>query len=259
MMDVKIMNMPCSTLEDMIEVTCKVFGPALTETIPFPPLLVFSNVIDHLAVRGKLNRFEPERQQFTEEFVTNEVTAYLDSMRKVVRLAQRKRTDASVIFVSPPGYIHLPRQLQQFLYLVTEAAHARDLPFYIVAPNLRISAMTWRPCDTSYLAFLAEISKAVQVHIGPQGNARLLPDDATAFDYGMQMACRTYDENGVRQINDPTEAEHDNLIDNLWYERRDEATKDEKTHNPKSHKELVALFEKTATIKEDRIDAMVFP
>ena len=157
MMDVKIMNMPCSTLEDMIEVTCKVFGPALAETIPFPPLLVFSNVIDHLAVRGKLNRFEPERQLFTEEVVTNEVTAYLDSMRKVVRLAQRKRTDASVIFVSPPVYIHLPRQLQQFLYLVTEAAHARDLPFYIVAPNLRISAMTWRPCDTSYLAFLAEI------------------------------------------------------------------------------------------------------
>ena len=45
----------------------------------------------------------------------------------------------------------------------------------------------------------------------------------------------------------------------MWYERRDESTKDEKTHNPKFHKELVALFEKTATIKQDRIDAMVFP
>ena len=73
------------------------------------------------------------------------------------------------------------------------------------------------------------------------------------------MACRTYDENGVRQINDPTEVERDNLIDNLWYERRDESTKDEKTHNPKFHKELVAFFEKTATIKQNRIDAMVFP
>ena len=182
------MNMPCSTLEDMIEVTCKIFGPALTETIAFPPIPVFSNIIDHLAVRGTLNRFEPERRQSTEEFVTNEVTAYLDSMRKVVRLAQRKRTDASVIFVSPPGYIYMPKQLQQFLYLVTEAAHARGLRFFIIAPNLRKSAMTWRPCETSYSAFLAEISKAVQAHTGPQGNTQLLPDGATAFDFGMQIA-----------------------------------------------------------------------
>ena len=55
-MDVRAMNLPCSSLEDMAEVTCKVFGPAPnpTETIPFPPLLIYSNVIDHLALRGTL-------------------------------------------------------------------------------------------------------------------------------------------------------------------------------------------------------------
>ena len=52
LMGVRLMNLFCSSLEDMAEVTCKVFGPTAnpTETIPFPPLLKYSNVIGHLAL-----------------------------------------------------------------------------------------------------------------------------------------------------------------------------------------------------------------
>ena len=106
---------------------------------------------------------------------------------------------------------------------------------------------------------MAEISKALQAYTGHQGISQLTADDATAFDFGMQMAHRTFDENGVRQIKDPNEHERTNMIDNLWFESRDESTLDEKTHDAKFHKELVALFKKTEEIKQTRTEATVFP
>ena len=131
--------------------------------------------------------------------------------------------------------------------------------FYIVAPNLRINVTTWRPCEASYPAFLAEISKAVQSYTGYRGNSQFLVDEATAYDYGMQMSSRSLDENGVRQVNDPNEQERKHLVDNLWYERRDESTLDEKSHNPKYHKKLLALFRTTEAIKAKRLNTTVFP
>ena len=73
------------------------------------------------------------------------------------------------------------------------------------------------------------------------------------------MSSRSLNENGVRQVNDPNEQERKNLVDNLWYERRDESTLDEKSHDPKFHKELLALFKQTETIKTERINTTVFP
>ena len=60
LMEARVINLPCSSLEDMAEVTCKVIGPSANpaETIPFPPLLIYSNVIDHLALRGTLKYLE---------------------------------------------------------------------------------------------------------------------------------------------------------------------------------------------------------
>ena len=75
----------------------------------------------------------------------------------------------------------------------------------------------------------------------------------------MQIANRSIDDTGVTQISDPTEAEKEGLIDNLWFAKRDESTLDEKTHDPKLTKELAALFKKTEAIKQNRTDAMVFP
>ena len=144
-------------------------------------------MIDHLAFRATLKYFEGGNYRLTEELMTGEVVAYVEAMRTVIRDVQKKKPTIGVIFVSPPGYVLLPKPLQQFLYLVSEAAYAQNLYFHIVAPNLRISALTWRPCENSYPAFLAEISKAVQAYTGYQGNSQLLADDATAFDFGMQM------------------------------------------------------------------------
>ena len=109
--------------------------------------------------------------------------------------------------------------------------------------------MTWRPCENSYPALLGEVSKALQDYTCYQGNSQLMADDPTAFDFSIQMAHRTFDENGVRQVKEPDTAERTNKINNLWFGRRDESTPDEKTHDLKLYKELVALFKKTVEIK----------
>ena len=261
LMDVRVMNLPCTSLEEMAEATCKVFGPTVNhaETIPFPPILIYSNMIDHLALRGTLKYFEGGNRRLTEEVITGEVVAYVEAMRNVIRRVQRMKPVVGVVFVSPPGYVYLPKPLQQLLYLVSEASYSQNLSFYIIAPNLRVSATTWRPGENSYSAFLAEISKALQACTGYEGNFQLLADDATAFDFGMQMAHRSFDENGVRRVKEPNEKERANMIDNGWFERRDESTLDERTHNAKFHKELLALFKKTEGIKQTRTDATVFP
>ena len=106
---------------------------------------------------------------------------------------------------------------------------------------------------------LAEISKDLQAYTGYEGYSQLLADEATAFDFEMQMAHRTFDKNGVRQVKEPNEKEKTKSIDNLWFEKRDESTRDEKTRDAKFHKELLALFEKTEEIKRTRADATVFP
>ena len=160
------MNMSCSSLQEMIEVTCKTFTPAAEETIPFPPSLICSNVFDHLALRGTLRFYEPDHERFTEGFVTDEVTAYVETLANIARTVKKKKATSGAIFVSPPIYMYLPRAIQQFLYIVLELAYARDLVFYIVAPNPRISANIWRSCEASYPAILAEKSKALQAYTG---------------------------------------------------------------------------------------------
>ena len=80
LMDVRLMNMPCTTLNEMAEVTDKLFTPAAAETIPLPPILVYSNVIDHLALRGSLRYFDMQSTRFTEGFITDEVVANVETI-----------------------------------------------------------------------------------------------------------------------------------------------------------------------------------
>ena len=191
--------------------------------------------------------------------MTDEVTNDVETMVHIARFMRNKKATTGTVFVSPPGYVYLPRPLQQFLYLVTEAAYARELSCYKVAPILRINLATWRPCEASYPAFLAEVSKALQAYTGYQGNSQMLADEATAFDHGMEMARRSLDELGGRKVNDPNEKERDRLVDNLWFEYREESTLDEKTHDPKFYKDLINLCKTTEAIKANRTNTTVFP
>ena len=87
----------------------------------------------------------------------------------------------------------------------------------------------------------------------------MLADEATAFDYGMEMASRSLDEQGGRRVNDQNEKERDRFIDNLWFEYRDESTLDEKTHDPKFFKNLISLCKTTEAIEANRTNTTIFP
>ena len=84
MVDVRTLNMSCSTLQDMIEIAGKVFGAqgTPTETTPLPPLFIFSNVIDHPALLDTSKHFKEERAPKTQELLTD----FVHEMRKVIRI-----------------------------------------------------------------------------------------------------------------------------------------------------------------------------
>ena len=46
--------------------------------------------------------------------MTDEVTAYVEATKNVVRVVKNNEATAGVTFVCPPGQIYLPRPLQQF-------------------------------------------------------------------------------------------------------------------------------------------------
>ena len=101
LMDFRIMNMPCTSLSEMAEVTDKFFSQAAAETIPFPPILIYSNVLDHLALRGTLKFFEARHVRFIEGFVTDEVTAYVETTSNMTM--KNKKSTTGTVFTSPPG------------------------------------------------------------------------------------------------------------------------------------------------------------
>ena len=109
LMDVRLMNMPCTSLSEMAEVTDKIFTPAAAETIPLPPILVYSNVIGHLALRGTLRYFDIQHTRLTEGSVTDEVVAFVETMSNVATRMRNKKPNTDTVFVSPPGYIYLRR------------------------------------------------------------------------------------------------------------------------------------------------------
>ena len=57
--------------------------------------------------------------------MTDEVTNYVETMAHIARFMRNKKATTGTVFMSPPGYVHLPLPLQQFIYLVTEAAYSR--------------------------------------------------------------------------------------------------------------------------------------
>ena len=91
LMDVRLMNMLGTSLSEMVEVTNKIFTPAAAETIPLPPILVYSNVIDYLALRGTMRYFDIENKRFTDGFFTDEVVAYVERMASIAKMMKDKK------------------------------------------------------------------------------------------------------------------------------------------------------------------------
>ena len=81
--------------------------------------------------------------------------------------------------------------LQQFAYAGTWVTSNRGIESVISSANLRIDRRTLRPCELSYPAMLAEMSKWLQL-FDTAVSAQLTFCDSIAFDHGMEMANETF-------------------------------------------------------------------
>ena len=147
-MDLKVMNMPCTSLCEMAEVTDKIFTSAAAETTPFPRM-----VINHIALRRTLKYFEPEHVRFTQRFVTDEVTAYVETVANIARTLKNKKSATGTIFVSG-------------LYVSTQTNTTIPVPGARIRIRKRLAEVS------------AEVLKALQAYSGYKGSSQVLIDEA---------------------------------------------------------------------------------
>ena len=96
-----------------------------------------------------------------------------------------------------------------------DIADVRALEFTLIGSNVRVDRDSLRPCELSYPAMIAEMSKFYQATT-PDGNTQFTPCDAIDFDFGMEMSRETFTAEGLRRIPEPTAAERENSRGELW-------------------------------------------
>ena len=172
-----------------------------------PATVIIFNLFDHLAVKGILNAVSNADEPVNVQIFAHQVKDYVSPM-EVARGEIETKVGSYVGFVTPPGFRQWPRNLQQFAYAISVVAYNKGIEFAIVGANIRVDELSLQPCELSYPALIAEISKLLQAWT-KRGSMQLTFDDATAFDYGMEMAKKTFDTRGNRKLREITEEERD--------------------------------------------------
>ena len=197
--DVLVVTMPLSRLPEMAEVAIALFSPEGPQSEPPPSRIIVANLMDHMACEGLLENLPHLlRKMPNNETVRNEVIKVLHRVVTAMeRTAELLRTHLKVpaMFVSPPGMLYWGGMFQQFVYILTEICSARNIEFYLCAPNLRVGKDDLRPAAVSVHAYLAVMSRLLQP-VERGGNAQLSWDDAIYFDHGMRLGTLIFDETG---------------------------------------------------------------
>ena len=171
--------------------------------------------MDHMACEGllenlpHLQREMPNNETSRKEVikVSHRVATAMERTAELLRTHLKK----PAMFVSPPGMLYWGGMFQQFVYMLTEICNARNIEFYLCAPNLRVGKDDLRPAAVSVHAYLAVMSRLLQP-VERGGNAQLTWDDAIYFDHGMRLGTLTFDETGKRTGSEATIAERENMI-----------------------------------------------
>ena len=224
--DVLVVTMPLSRLPEMAEVAIVMFSPELerSQRKPPPRMIIFSNLMDHMACEGQLQDLPRLlREMTTRDAARNEVSRLLHQIATAMeRTAEKLRTQLGVpsLYVSPPGMLYWGGMFQQFVYMLSEVCKARSIEFYLCAPNLRVSKTDLRPAALSAHAYLAAISPLLQP-VEKGGNAQLTWDDAVYYDHGMRLGTLTFDKNGNRTHPEATLKERENMRRYNWLVREE--------------------------------------
>ena len=118
--------------------------------------------------------------------------------------------------------------------MLTEVCLARDIEFYMCAPNLRFEQDNLRSAALSAHVYLAAISRLLQP-LKHGGNAQLTWDDAICYDRGMRLDRLTFDEEGHRLLLEATLKERENIRRYNWLVRE--------THPTTVNADLVSVWD----------------
>ncbi|MEL6141197.1 MAG: SDR family NAD(P)-dependent oxidoreductase, partial [Bacteroidota bacterium] len=106
----------------------------------------------------------------------------------------------------------------------TDGLEATGIACHVGDATQRVSL---RPCELSYPAVVADISKYCQTWF--EGNSALTVCDATCFDFGMEAAQETFGLDGRAILREPSCHERRSMIGNIWFEK----TKTQDEENPR--------------------------
>ena len=220
--DVLVVTIPLSRLPEMAEVAIALFSPEGPQSEPPPRRIIFANLMDHMACEGLLENLPHMlREMSANEAARNEVVEVLHRVATVMeRTAELLRTHLKVpaLFVSPPGMLYWGGKFQQFVYMLTEICSARNVEFYLCAPNLRVGKADLRPAAVSVHAYLAAISRLLQP-VERGGNSQLTWADAIYYDHGMRLGTLTFDATGKLISAEANITEHENMRRYNWLVR----------------------------------------
>ena len=151
--DVLVVTMPLSRLPEMAEVAIALFSPEGPQSELPPSCIILANLVDHMAFEGLVENLPHLlREMSNNEEARNEVIKVLHRVVTAVeRTGELLRTQLKVpaMFVSPPGMLYWGGMFQQFVYMLTEICSARNIEFYLCAPNLRVGKDNVRPAAVS--------------------------------------------------------------------------------------------------------------
>ena len=113
--------MPLFTIQQMAELALPSYHyPGRSENNfrpKLPTTIIICNVLDHLAVKGTLNRIANTATLDSIELFSNQVKDFVNYLEHAATELKNK-LNSSTIFTSPPGFRQRPTNLQQFAYVV---------------------------------------------------------------------------------------------------------------------------------------------
>ncbi|MEO1519123.1 MAG: hypothetical protein AAFV95_29425, partial [Bacteroidota bacterium] len=228
--DVVLLTMPHSTITQMAEVIQVLYTTTQEQMQKFsnitpPTLVIFCNFFDHLACNEQLSKLAKASRNNLDP-LSEIASSYVSAMEAATRsLYGALRINSA--FVLPPGLSAWPARKRDLALLTIKTASARDLHLEVITATMRIDANSLRPCELSYPAVIADISKYCQTWF--EGNSALTVCDATCFDFGMEAAQETFGLDGKAILREPSWHERKAMIGNIWFEK----TKTQDEDNPR--------------------------
>ena len=117
-MDVVLSTLPFSTIQQMAQLVlaiCHHTGPTENNYRPKPPtIVIISNLFDHLAVKGILNRIANAANPENIELFANQVKDFVNYMEHAAAELKNK-LNVSTIFTTPPGFHKWNLNFQHFV------------------------------------------------------------------------------------------------------------------------------------------------